>query len=47
MSILGKYQFPKSSCSVKSDMVLSFFCALAALIVAFWDQTCNPQMSTW
>merc|ERR1711936_744013 len=37
----------KSSCRVKSDMVLSFFCALASLIVAFWDQTCNPQMSTW
>ena len=47
MSILGKYQFLKSSCRVKSDMVLSFFCALASLIVAFWDLTCNPQMSTW
>ena len=32
---------------VQSNMVLSFLCALAALIVAFWDQTCNPQMSTW
>ena len=28
-------------------MVLSFLCALAALVVAFLDQTCNPQMSTW
>merc|ERR1711990_33608 len=42
-------QFIKSSQRVRtrSNMVLSFLCALAALVVAFWDQTCNPLMSTW